>query len=50
MYKIDIDNIKIEIPVIELKYKKNQKFFNTNVLYNIIPYNTNKYIQQIQKI
>ena len=32
-----------EFPLIELNYRKNQKFFNTDVLYNIIPYNTNPY-------
>ena len=43
-YKKNKTNKTIEFPLIELNYKKNQKFFNTDVLYNIIPYNTKHYI------
>ena len=43
-YKKNKTTKTIEFPLIELNYRKNQKFFNTDVLYNIIPYNTNHYI------
>ena len=43
-YKKNKTDETIEFPLIELNYKKTQKFFNTDILYNIIPYNTEHYI------